>query len=429
VADHHYAPRSFDGTAMTVGEMAVHLIDKAVTDLRTMEAWKDKTEDEIVRTDLLSRFMHNLGNAPRLGVTIPVRGPAMTLRIEYFGSYSMNGMFWLSGFRKGIFTSKEEMGCGEETLDRLHERVREELDRLPEGDRPSMPSYEQLGMRTGPGSKPNGWYDATLRGPDGSIFEVPQIIWPHADSSAIAIAVEKIMLTACCLYVHAEKFARSLETVRGEVTDILGDIPLESITITDYQGGGGAALWDSRVVTYRIRFPAKDEFLGAHRITSDIMVTIGGGDDPYESLRKVVEVQKRRLPRHVVTVSRPAAVLSAHKGDRDVLLQHFTNRREHHSHDHSYFLKDGLIDMNAVLDREGAIKYEAGVIRLKGHDIPETMLRSIKGRPARDVVDHPALEDCIIKRAARLKDHLAIYLDAPFITQEQFEKLSSGQDT
>jgi hypothetical protein len=85
--------------------------------------------------------------------------------------------------------------------------------------------------------------------------------------------------------------------------------------------------------------------------------------------------------------------------------------------------------MNAVLDREGAIKYEAGVIRLKGHDIPETMLRSIKGRPARDVVDHPALEDCIIKRAARLKDHLAIYLDAPFITQEQFEKLSSGQDT
>jgi len=218
-----------------------------------------------------------------------------------------------------------------------------------------------------------------------------------------------------------------LETVRGEVKDILGDIPLESITITDYQGGSGAALWDSRVVTYRIRFPAKDEFLGAHRISSDIVVKSGGADDPYESLRKVVEVQKRRLPREIVTVSRPAAFISSYKGDRDILLEHFTNRREHHSHDHSYFLKDGLIDMNAELDQEGGARYEAGVIRLKGFDIPETMLRSIKGRSARDVVDHPALEGCTIKRAARLKDHLAIYLDVPFITREQFEQLNSGE--
>ena len=124
VTNHHYADRSFDGTAMTVGEMAIHLIDKALNDLRTMEAWKDKTEDEIVKAELISRFMHNLGNAPQIGVQIPVHGPAMSLRTEHFGAYSMNGMFWLSGFRRGVFKSKEEMGCGEATLDQLHRRDR-----------------------------------------------------------------------------------------------------------------------------------------------------------------------------------------------------------------------------------------------------------------------------------------------------------------
>ena len=423
VTNHNYADRSFDGTAMTVGEMAIHLIEKAVNDLRTMEAWKDKTEDEIVKAELISRFMHNLGNAPQIGVQIPVHGPAMSLRTEHFGAYSMNGMFWLSGFRRGVFKSKEEMGCGEATLDQLHRRVREELERASGGTEPSMPSYDLLDMRSGPARKPHGWYGVTINDPDGDTFDMSEIIWPHANESAIEIAVGKIMLTASCLYVHTEKFKRQLNDERAQVSAVLGKIPLNSIRIKDFQAGYGAPPLDSRAVTYTIEYMAKDEFLRPHCVRHDISIIQGGGTDPYEVLRKTIAAQKRRHSRSAMSVSKPAVLLSMHKGDLDILAEHFDQRREYNSPEHSYRLRDGEIDLEAALDSEGRVRYEEGVLRVREHDVPETVIQSIKGRMIREIVDHPVLEGCRIKRAKHLKDHLAIYLDVPFISQKEFEQM------
>ena len=419
IRDHHYAGRSFDGTANTVAEIAEYLIHKAVTDLRTMQAWKDKDEDAIIKTDRISHFMHNLGNAPRLGVDIPINGPAMKLRTESFGSYSMNGVFWLSGFRKGIYDSREDMGCGEATLDQLHERVRAELERIPEGDEPSMPSYERLSMRSGPAKKPHGWYGITVTGPRGETFDMGEMIWPHANESAIAVAVEKIMLTTSCLHIHEAKFQRQKEDLHDQVEAILGDIPLTSISIKDFQGGHGAPLWDSRVVTYQVEFAAKDEFLRSHQLKTDLIFKSDGIGDAFESLRKIVAVQKRRHHREHIVASRPSLLMARHRADIDIFLEHFVDRREYNSPEHSYTLNDGMIDMNASLDPEGRVRYEEGILRLKGYDLPETSLQAMRSKDAREIVDHPILDGCVVRKARRLKDHVALYLNAPLMSEEE----------
>ena len=425
---HHYAGRSFDGTSQTVAEIALYLLDKAVSDLRTMDAWKDKSDDEIVRRDLLSRFMHNLGNSPYMGVTIPINGPAMRLRTEHFGSYSMNGIFWLSGFRKGVYETREDMGCGEGTLDQLHARVEERLTVLRSQQQyQGMPSFQDLDMRSGPADKPDAWYPVTIRRPDGRIFKLEEVIWPHANESALEIASEKILLTTACLHMHGDRMDDRLNKVALSISQIMGDIPVHEVEQIDFQGGAGAPPYDSRQVTYRVTFEAKDEFLQKHQARCNVVVTDNGTADPYDSLRKIAVSQTRRLKRAEILVSRPALITALHKNDTDLLLEHFSTRREYNSPEHTYTLSDGVVELRSFLDEGHKVRYEQGVIRLFGMELPDSTIQGIKGRRVCDVIQHPALDGCTIKKARRLKDHIAIYADVPMLSKAECEAEMASQ--
>lgn len=424
ILNHDYANRQFDGTQITVSEIAIYLLEKAMRDLRTMPAWQDKKDDEIIHMESLSRYMHDLGNSPALvGVRIPIEGPAMRLRCESFGSYTMNGTFWLSGFKRGIFESKEDLGCGEGTLDQLHQRVQEEIEGLKkESEYAALPSYRDLELRSGPARKPHGWYSATLKRPNGDLFDFGDIIWPHANESALEIAVQKILLTAVCLYVRRDSMDPLYERTKRDITEILGNIALESFKEVDFQGGGNAPPLHSNIVTYHAAIKTKDQFLRPQETIYKATVNRHSGKDIYDDLKKIVKSQKRRQARTQITVSRPALLLAKQTNNLVVLFEHFDTRQMFGSPEQSYKIEDGQIDYSGFLDDVQKVSYERGIVRIQDMDLPDAILEACRGKPARDVIDHPALDGSTVKKARRLKQQVAIYLDTPFLTKEECEK-------
>jgi len=423
IRSHHYADRKFDGTQVTVADIAIYLIEKGLADLRTMNAFSDKSDQDLVEAEKLSRYMHDLGNTPRLvGVRVPIQGPAMHLRCESFGSYTMNGTFWLSGYEKGIFETKEEMSCGEGTLDQLHARVEEEIESLRQDpEYAGLPCYKDLDLRSGPTRKPHGWYGVTMKRPTGKIFDFGGLIWPHANKSALEIAVQKILLTAVCLYVRREFLDRLYHRTLTDVTGVLGDIPIDDFYEVDFQGGANVPPLHSEIVSYHVVFNTKDEFLRTRQTTYKAVAGRHSGADIYDGLRKTVKSQRRRRKRTEIEISRPALLLAQKTNDLVVLFEHFAERRMSGAPGHSYNIEDGQVDYSGFLDEAQKVSYERGIIRIQDMELPDTLLEACRGKPAQEVIDHPALEGCTIKKARRLKQQIAIYLDTPFLTKAECE--------
>ena len=88
---------------------------------------------------------------------------------------------------------------------------------------------------------------------------------------------------------------------------------------------------------------------------------------------------------------------------------------------HSYNIEDGQVDYSGFLDEAQKVSYERGIIRIQDIELPDTLLEACRGKPAQEVIDHPVLEGCTIKKARRLKQQIAIYLDTPFLTKAECE--------
>lgn len=61
-----------------------------------------------------------------------------------------------------------------------------------------------------------------------------------------------------------------------------------------------------------------------------------------------------------------------------------------------YFINDDVIEGQFNLSPE--VKWRKGVLTIKGHTMPIIMTQAFVGKPANDLVDHPALKHLLIKK-------------------------------
>lgn len=427
---HEEAGSLFDGYAVTIGELAKFLIENSLPNIRTLGAFKDKAQADLLDLEALQSFPERLcaSTAPS-GIRIPLKGPSMVFRKENEGVFSLSGLgtIYLSGYVPGVHLEVLDNDAEGGTIDQLRKELELQLHSMRQKHGyQNLPDLPDLDLHWNMEKLSRGWHNVSFITPFGRRQALGMLIKAHSGLHTIRAAAQKLAGAIALHYVHPLVVDEQRGQVRSAASEATkGQLDIESIEIKNI----GSRVEDEITFDYIefiIFYSYLDDHLNEQRKTFVINKPLGDHlmKGMFDPLKKLAQSQNRRKARPHVEMDIVTARHACKTRVASEIGECFHDRLALVAGPATYETRDGLISITKTISKDGKIAYDRGVLRIRNMSLPETAYAAMRGQPVERLVEHPLLSGTTIRYIRQLKDEIAAYLEVPSIDFEGYEEMT-----